>query len=74
MSLSEKYNIPKATIQKMVNDGVISCSWPMYEKIFEDFQKSMTVGGKSMTAIYYEVAEKNNVSEKTVRDVVNKLK
>lgn len=74
MSLSKKYNIPQSTVQKMVNDGVISCSWPMYEKIYADFQSSITVGGKSITAIYYEVAEKNNVSEKTVRDVVNKLK
>lgn len=74
MSLSKKYNIPQSTVLKMVNDGVISCSWPMYEKIYDDFQRSMSIGGKSITAVYYEVAEKHGVSEKTVRDAVSKLK
>lgn len=74
MSLSKKYNIPQETVQKMVKDGWISCSVPAYEKIYEDFQASMNVGGKSVTAIYHEVADKNHVSEKTVRDVVYKFK
>lgn len=74
MSLSKKYGIPQEKIKNLIDDGWISCSVPMYERIYDDFQKSMTIGGKSITAIYYEVADRNGVSEKTVRDVVNKLK
>lgn len=70
MSLSNKYNIPKETIQKMVNDGVISCSWPMYEDIYEMYQKSMAVGGKSKTQIFYEIAEAKGISERTVKNII----
>lgn len=74
MSLSEKYNIPKATIQKMVNDGVIACSWPKYEEIYEDFKRTCSGSYKNITAVYIELSEKHNVSEKTVRDAINRFK
>lgn len=70
MSLSKKYNIPKGTVQRMINDGVISCSWPMYEEIYEMYQKSMAIGGKTKTQIYIEIAEAKGVSERTVKDVI----
>lgn len=73
MSLSEKYNIPKQTVQRMVNDGVISCSWPMYEEIYEMYKKSMAIGGKTKTEIYYEIAEAKGVSERTVKYVISKF-
>lgn len=74
MSLSEKYNIPKATIQKMVNDGVISCSWPMYEEIYTMYQNSMSIGGKTKTEIFYEIAEAKKVSPETVKHAINKFR
>lgn len=74
MSLSKKYNIPQEAVKKMINDGVISCSWPMYEQIYQDYQNSMNVGGKTQTAVFHEVAEKNKVSEKTVQKIVYKLR
>ena len=74
MSLSKKYDIPKEKIDKLINDGWISCSVPMYEKIYEDFVRSCSCGNKKLTAIYNEVADRNRVSEKTVRDVVHKFK
>lgn len=74
MSLSKKYDIPQETVKKMINDGWITCSAPMYEKIYADFVKSTSSSYKSLTAVYNEVAEKNRVSEKTVRDVVHKFK
>ena len=73
MSLSNKYNIPQETIKKMINDGVISCSWPMYEEIFAMYEAEMKTG-KTKTLIYYEISEKKGVSERTVRDVVSKMK
>jgi hypothetical protein len=74
MSLSEKYNIPKDTIQKMVNDGVISCSWPMYEEIYTMYQNSMSIGGKTKTEIFYEIAEVKKVSPETVKHAINKFR
>lgn len=73
MSLSEKYKIPRETIQKMVNDGVISCSWPMYEEIYAMYKKSMAIGGKTKTQIFYEIAEAKGVSERTVQYVITKF-
>lgn len=73
MSLSNKYNIPQETIKKMINDGVISCSWPMYEEIYAMYETEIQTG-KSKTLIYYEISEKKGVSERTVRDVVSKMK
>lgn len=74
MSLSKKYDIPQATVLKMVNDGVISCSWPMYEEIYSMYQKSMSIGGKTKTDIFYEIAEKKGVSYETVKHAVNKFR
>lgn len=74
MSLSKKYNIPKETVQKMVNDGVISCSWPMYEEIYDMYQRSMAVGGKTKTEIFYEISEAKNVSKRTVEYVIARFK
>lgn len=70
MSLSEKYKIPKETIKKMINDGVISCSWPMYEEIYAMYKQSMSIGGKSKTQIFYEIAEAKKVSERTVKNII----
>ena len=74
MSLSKKYDIPEDKIKNLIKDGWITCSAPMYEKIYDDFLRSTSSSYKSLTAVYNEVAEKNHVSEKTVRDVVHKFK
>ena len=74
MSLSKKYDIPQETVKRMISDGWITCSAPMYETIYDDFVRSKSSSNKSLTAIYNEVAERNHVSEKTVRDVVHKFK
>lgn len=73
MSLSKKYNIPKETVMKMVNDGVISCSWPMYEEIYAMYQKSIAIGGKTKTEIFYEIAEEKKVSKRTVEYVIHRF-
>lgn len=74
MSLSKKYNIPQESVNRMIKDGWISCSAPTYEKIYEDFVKTSSSSCKNVTAIYMEIADKHHVSEKTVRDVINRFK
>lgn len=74
MSLSKKYDIPAEKVKRLIDDGWLSCSVPMYEKIYQDFQNSMSIGGKSQTAVFLEVAEKNKVSEKTVQKIVYKFR
>ena len=56
----------------MVNDGVISCSWPMYDEIYEMYQKSMAIGGKTKTQIFIEIAEAKKVSERTVKYIISR--
>lgn len=74
MSLSKKYDIPAQKIKNLIDDGWISCSVPMYEKIYADFQATMSIGGKTQTQVFLEVAEKNRVSEKTVQKIVYKFR
>lgn len=72
MNLSNKYNISQDVINKMVKDGVISCTWPMYEEIYAMYQSSKS-SGKSKTEIYYEIAEKKKMSEATVKYICLKM-
>lgn len=74
MSLSKKYGIPAEVVNKMVADGVISCSWPMYEEIYQMYQRSMSIGGLTKTDIFYEIAEKKGISPETVKNAVNKFR
>ncbi len=73
MSLSNKYGISQETVNQMVKDGVISCSWPMYEEVFNLYQ-SMLSSGKNKTQIYNEIADRKGISERTVRDIISKVK
>lgn len=74
MSLSKKYNVPCETIKRMVNDGVISCSWPRYEEVYEMYQKSMAIGGKTKTDIYYEISEATRIPKRTVEYIISRFK
>lgn len=72
MSLSNKYNVPQETIKKMINDGVISCSWPKYEEIYAMYTNEVKTG-KTKTLIYYEIAEKKKMPETTVKSIILKM-
>jgi hypothetical protein len=39
MTLENKYNVPRETIQRMVNDGVIPCSVKRHYEIYDMFQR-----------------------------------
>ncbi len=73
MNLSNKYNIPQDTVNKLVKDGVISCSWPMYEEIYQMFKKSMTIPGSIKTKVVLELSEKTGISERHIRTIISKL-
>lgn len=70
MSLSEKYNIPKETVVKMVNDGVISCSWPSYEHIYYVYKKHKGVDKESAAR---KTAEEANVDIRQVYRVIHRF-
>lgn len=74
MSLSNKYNVPQDTIKKMIDDGVISCSWPRYEEIYTMYQRSMIVPGAVKSKVVIEIGEKTGYSERQVRNIIDKVK
>lgn len=72
MKLCNKYNIPQETIDKMVKDGIISCSWPRYEKIYESFKAFMRTSPSRGQAIR-KVSDQENISERHIRDIIAKF-
>lgn len=72
MKICNKYNIPQETFDKMVRDGIISCSWPLYEEIYTMFKAALP-SGKSKQTIYYEIAEKKHISESSVKSIILKM-
>lgn len=63
--LSNKYNIPPETVNKMIKDGVISCSWPTYDRVYELHQS-----GKSTS----EISDMVNISQRAVQYILKKAK
>lgn len=63
--LSKKYQIPAETIKRMIDDGVISSSWPNYEDVYRMFKE-----GKSAT----EISDFTHMSTRNVYNVINKFK
>lgn len=72
MKLCNKYNIPQETVDKMVKDGVISCSWPRYEKIHDLF-KEFTRKGLARTQAIRQISDQENISERHIRDIIAKF-
>lgn len=74
MKISNKYNIPQETIDRMVKDGFISCSWPRYEKIFEQFEEQMRKPGAVRSHVIQAISDKEHISERHIRDIIAKFK
>lgn len=72
MILSNKYNVPQETLNKMIKDGVISCAWPRYEEIYQKFKQAMKPGCVK-TRIILEVSEKEGISERYLRQIIAKF-
>lgn len=69
MKLCNKYNIPEETINKMVKDGVLSCSWPRYEEVYAVYQSLPK--GLSKEKMYAMVADQKNMNPRTVKFIVS---
>lgn len=75
MSLAKKYDIPLETVQRMVKDGVISCSAVRYEEVYDAYKKYKTVSpNKSDVQISYEIADQMNMSDTSVRKIIYLMK
>lgn len=73
MSLSNKYHIPQAAVDAMVNDGVIGCNWPRYESIYQAFKKAMSVPGAVKTHVVLDIADKERMSERQIREIISRF-
>lgn len=63
--LSEKYNIPPETVNKMIKDGVISCSWETYDEVIKLHRE-----GKCTA----DIAEIVRVSQRHVQAILKRAK
>jgi hypothetical protein len=71
MSIEKKYNIPLETVQRMVKDGVISCSAVRYEEVYEAYLKYKTSSpGKSDSQIFYAMSDQMNMSDSSIKKIV----
>lgn len=63
--LSEKYKVPEPVIKNMIRDGVISCSWSVYDEVVK-----MHAAGKSIDDIAFDT----KMSTRNVRYILKKVK
>jgi len=74
MTIENKYNIPRETVQRMVNDGVIPCSVKRHYEIFDMFTRLKgECSTCTATAVMYEVSDKMNESFENVKKVIYKF-
>lgn len=73
MKLSNKYGIPQETVDRMVKDGVISCLWPRYEKIYALFKSGMTKTGAIKSHVINDIADAERISERQIREIISKF-
>lgn len=60
--LSDKYKIPEMVVKSMIKDGVISCSWALYDDV-----RRLKREGKSVA----EIADTLNISLRYVYKIIN---
>lgn len=72
MKLSNRYNIPQETINKMIKDGVLSSKWPSYEEIYTLYL-SMISSGKSKEQLYQDIGEAKNIPSRTVKEMIRTM-
>jgi hypothetical protein len=71
MTIENKYGIPRETVQRMVNDGVIPCSVKNRYEIYDLFQQLKSqCTACTVVSIMHEVAEKRNESFENVRKII----
>lgn len=70
--LCKKYDISEKSFKNMVNDGVISTSWPMYDALVQDYKMSMA-GGMTQKEARLFAAEKHGISERQAYRILSIL-
>lgn len=63
--LSNKYNIPEETVKKMIQDGVISCSWPGYEEVYNLWKSGEKID---------EICFKTGKARSTIFEIIKRFK
>lgn len=69
--LSNRYNIPEATIKQMIRDGVISCTWAKYEEVYSCY-KSLSCS--NVDQVVTTVSEKTGVPRSTVYYIISRFR
>jgi len=72
--LSSKYNLSQETIDKMIKDGIISCSWINYEEVYRQYKKRREeCPACSKSELYNRVAETTGYSKSAVHFIISKI-
>lgn len=74
MSLSQKYNVPRETIQKMVNEGVIPTSVVRYHEVYDHYKTIKSASpGRSDASIFVDMSIQMNISEASIKKIVYQM-
>lgn len=74
MSLENKYGIPKETIQRMVNDGVIPCFVKNHHEIYDHFVRLKSqCPSCSIVSLAKQVEDATGVDWENVRKIIYKI-
>lgn len=70
--LASRYSVSEQTIKKMIDDGVISCTWAKYEEVYSTYKNlSGTYKGEGLAI---EVSIRTHVPVRTVYDIVKRFR
>lgn len=74
MTLENKYNVPRETLKKMVDDGVISTSVIRHYEIFDKYKRLRAeCSGCTVQSLIYRVSDETRVPFDLVKWIVYKL-
>lgn len=71
-NLSNKYNIPADKLKKLVQDGVISCSWTGWEEAYDQYKKQLSITGSKSEAVNI-TAINTGRTEKNVYEIIHRI-
>lgn len=74
MSLENKYGVPKETIQRMVNDGVIPCFVKNHYEIYDHFKRLRDeCPSCTIVALARKIEDSTGVDSENVRKIIYKF-
>jgi hypothetical protein len=72
MNIAEKYGVTEENWKKMIADGLLACSIPKHEGVYNTFQKGIQAGLSKPQAIA-NAAEEFRLSERMVYFIIKKF-